>query len=305
MESKRLVSQEYILSRRVLHFFNNRVVWQCKEDLLAEDYCQLSTKANGIETSSDVQPYFGLHRPLSLDLWFNIVEAYSLRKLTVASDKLVAVAGFANSFWDHIHASPYMYGIWLDDIHHGLVWLYTGETRSTPAPRAPTWSWAWIDGPVSHLHKLQGSTRLHKWLTRIINTDQIRRMDSTAGFNATKLTDGRLLTKNSLYLRTCSVYRSLLFTMVLHLKLPMCCLSFGTRADTGESVRAKSFERSSSIMVLLSRVFCNQSDQKPIGRTVGHQFPGLSNNDLATTHEIPSNFIHFIYQESLDAELSS
>lgn len=175
--------QEYILSRRVLHFFNNRVVWQCKEHLLAEDYCHLSPSADGVARFSDIQPYFGLHRPPSLDLWFDIVEAYSLRKLTVASDKLVAVAGLANSFRGHLHASSYMHGIWLNDIHKGLLWLYTGETRSTPAPRAPTWSWACFDGPVSHLHKLQDSARLHTPAMRIINTKEIRTWDSTSKFD--------------------------------------------------------------------------------------------------------------------------
>lgn len=33
--------QEYALSRRILHFFSDRVVWQCKESFIAEDYAQL------------------------------------------------------------------------------------------------------------------------------------------------------------------------------------------------------------------------------------------------------------------------
>ncbi len=152
--------QEYALSRRILHFFNDRVVWQCRESLIAEDYAQLMTgrdKGDGAEPVIS-HPFFRLHRPPSLEMWFDVVETYSMRALTVANDKLIAIAGLANFFAPNI-VSTYSFGHWLSEIHKSLLWIsLNGKMQCPLQQRAPTWSWAALEGPVGHLHTLQAST---------------------------------------------------------------------------------------------------------------------------------------------------
>ena len=116
--------QEYALSRRILHFFSDRVVWQCNESFIAEDYAQLKPGRDQGDGAEPVisHPFFRLHRPPSLEMWFDVVETYSMRALTVANDKLIAIAGLANFFAPNI-VSTYTFGHWLSEIHKSLLWI--------------------------------------------------------------------------------------------------------------------------------------------------------------------------------------
>ena len=167
--------QEYALSRRILHFFSDRVVWQCKESLIAEDYAHLRTGRDQDNEAELVisQPFFRLHRSPSLEMWFDVVETYSIRALTVASDKLVAIAGLANFFAPHI-VSTYSFGHWLSEIHKSLLWIsFNGRMRGPLRQRAPTWSWAALDGPVGHLHTLQASTPVSESVIQLLLPEHV------------------------------------------------------------------------------------------------------------------------------------
>jgi hypothetical protein len=98
--------------------------------------------------------------------WLSLVEDYSRRKLTVSLDKLTALAGVAKVVAEETHDNYYA-GLWGRHILEDLCWrtypqeemLIPGEELlrkgaslglvSKPAEyRAPSWSWASIDGPV-------------------------------------------------------------------------------------------------------------------------------------------------------------
>ncbi|EOO00571.1 putative heterokaryon incompatibility protein [Phaeoacremonium minimum UCRPA7] len=78
--------QEYVLSPRMLHFFENRIVWQCRGTLSAEDFVELRRSAGaGAGADFRVQhilttpsSYFSLRPPADLETWFRLVE-YSPR----------------------------------------------------------------------------------------------------------------------------------------------------------------------------------------------------------------------------------
>jgi len=81
--------------------------------------------------------------------WYYLVQRYSMRGLTHASDRLVAISGLAKVF-SEVLRQPYLAGLWADDLHGGLAWwvdsdvpVYRPETNS-----APTWSWASIEGRI-------------------------------------------------------------------------------------------------------------------------------------------------------------
>jgi hypothetical protein len=157
--------QEYVLSPRLLYFFKDRVVWQCQEMLSADDYAELRRD----KTDSTVVPrHFSLHHPKDLESWFVLVEEYSGRHLAKSDDKLIAVAALATHFSPYLE-SEYLSGIWCRDMHKGLLWLsIDSKMRTPPRVRAPSWSWAALDGRVSHLHRLMSSpvvleSTIHRW----------------------------------------------------------------------------------------------------------------------------------------------
>ncbi|KIJ52113.1 hypothetical protein M422DRAFT_88967, partial [Sphaerobolus stellatus SS14] len=71
------------------------------------------------------------------------------REITVPSDKLVALAGVAEQF-QHVYNDKFLAGLWQKTLAFDLLWS-SGAQGFNPRPkyRAPTWSWASIDGLIS------------------------------------------------------------------------------------------------------------------------------------------------------------
>ncbi|KIJ53172.1 hypothetical protein M422DRAFT_222588 [Sphaerobolus stellatus SS14] len=81
--------------------------------------------------------------------WLAVIFMYTLREISVPSDKLVALAGVAEQF-QHVYNDKYLAGLWQKTLIFDLLWS-CGPQGFKPRPkyRAPTWSWASIDGLVS------------------------------------------------------------------------------------------------------------------------------------------------------------
>jgi hypothetical protein len=96
--------------------------------------------------------------------WRDLVEEYSKRKLTQERDKLNAISGLAQMIEDITNlrnGSPdtYLAGLWASDLIPGLVWcVYSPDStphgleyRRPLKYRAPTWSWASVEGgPINY-----------------------------------------------------------------------------------------------------------------------------------------------------------
>lgn len=93
--------------------------------------------------------------------WHNCVDEFAWRALTVPSDKLPAIAGIARIL-DNGSLGHYLAGIWSRNIGAGLAWG-SPHPKLTPAPsyRAPSWSWASVDGPVSTASTEWGDELFH------------------------------------------------------------------------------------------------------------------------------------------------
>lgn len=89
----------------------------------------------------------GLHLSSPSD-WFKVVEFYSTTSITHSKDKLIAISGLAR----HIHRRirvPYYSGLWADRFLVQLLWFRGGCRFIWPVePRAPSWSWAAVDGEI-------------------------------------------------------------------------------------------------------------------------------------------------------------
>lgn len=161
------VLQERFLAPRILHFGRRQLIWECCEKDAAEIYpdglpLSLSTSS---ETrfkqlsSSDYISRVGRYRHRQADgisaphlLWFRIVELYTASALTVPSDKLIACSGIVKRMAEIVQ-DDYVAGMWRQYLEGELLWLVPsnhqpgGWTRPKEY-RAPSWSWASIDGPV-------------------------------------------------------------------------------------------------------------------------------------------------------------
>ena len=130
-------TQELILSRRVVHFLNEGMVWVCKRRAVEETGQLLLAQNRHSEDDWATE-------------WGRIITDHSVRNFTFEKDRLTSLRGLAteiskanNNCYKLEH---YFYGIWLHDIPECLLWAsYRCDNRQTDCP---SWSWASCASPV-------------------------------------------------------------------------------------------------------------------------------------------------------------
>lgn len=157
------VVQERLLAPRVLYFAKFQLYWECRELAASEKY------PSGLPDSMDM---YACNKP-SMDpcklfhvrevrscykAWIQYVQLYSRCRLTRPEDKLVALAGIAHRVGEALQvcgaADNYLAGLWRRELLAQLLWEERKtdnmpDCRKCTGPyRAPSWSWASVDGEV-------------------------------------------------------------------------------------------------------------------------------------------------------------
>ncbi|KAH9475675.1 hypothetical protein JR316_0011234 [Psilocybe cubensis] len=153
--------QEYAMSPRALVFASHTVQFHCRtggaqnvggsygdhpdrENLLpASFFAQEGSK--DVKTVTRGSPAWVSAR----FAWHSAVEGYTRRALTKPEDKFVAFAGVAEAF-QPVWGGVYLAGLWQDTLLSDLLWSKFAD-MDMPRPkvyRAPSWSWASIDGSI-------------------------------------------------------------------------------------------------------------------------------------------------------------
>ena len=93
--------------------------------------------------------------------WNRIVQDYCKRPLTKEEDKLIAISGIAKVFQSRMLDDAYVAGLWYNSFPLGPLWKVSDPDSITrPASyRAPSWSWASIDGGISPCNTVAAKTR--------------------------------------------------------------------------------------------------------------------------------------------------
>lgn len=159
------VLQERVLPPRALHFGEKQLFWECREYDACEmyprglprtmfDYCN---RVKLVDPLAFHKEFWGDTRKSSkfamYELWCRNVFLYSDTCVTRESDKLVAISGLAKMMLS-LCDDTYLAGLWLRQLPTELLWQVRGRrsdgSRSyRPSTyRAPTWSWASVEGPV-------------------------------------------------------------------------------------------------------------------------------------------------------------
>ncbi|KAF4465672.1 HET-domain-containing [Fusarium albosuccineum] len=119
--------QERVLSPRVVEY-SRWPCWRCNR-----------------ESKVDLFTLNQLH-----GAWYKLLNEYTKRNISVSSDRLPAIGGIASRI-SQITGVKYVAGLWENNLLHDLMWKCSpGEWKHRPETwRAPSWSWASIEGPVS------------------------------------------------------------------------------------------------------------------------------------------------------------
>ena len=151
--------QERLLARRVVHFTPTELVWECNSCCRCEcsgmDWPEGSH--SGYEAAKSMKS--DLVEKLSLQakstdgqvgkaVWLSVVSQYTAKALTVSSDRLQALSGLARLVASASkEEDKYLAGMWKSQLPGSLDWVVT-DTNPVGDNRAPSWSWASLDGQV-------------------------------------------------------------------------------------------------------------------------------------------------------------
>ncbi|KAG7116559.1 hypothetical protein HYQ46_011187 [Verticillium longisporum] len=167
LHSRGWVFQERFLGPRQLYFTRDQVLWECLEGHRCEGFPNgvplydspkiidpLLVRPEGTERLGRLQDQGGnccREDAMALDAvnqWCDLVTAYSHCHFTNPEDKLYAFSGIAK-FFQEITDETYIAGMWRSRILDLLGWVVTRpKAKPSGAYRAPSWSWASVDGPV-------------------------------------------------------------------------------------------------------------------------------------------------------------
>lgn len=157
--------QERLLSRRVLHFTQRQIFWECRERQTCETFphgvpVQLQQSHLAIYKGIDpdvegarLREQRGRlsHPELNIyELWNSIVEAYTRGSLTSEDDKFVAIMGLAQHIQKLLSNKKNSAGLWEDYLADQLLW-YPARKKGMIKPQsyiAPSWSWASMIVPI-------------------------------------------------------------------------------------------------------------------------------------------------------------
>jgi len=156
--------QERELSLRIVHFCENLLLGVCRTMRASSELPWFQMKIEDPPASlllNSAADLAGNGESIKRrEYWFQIVEDYSSRKLTEATDKLPALAGLAQRE-NELRQSQYLAGLWQDDLPSALLWRSShfvprvgarGIQPSDPlgGHHGPSWSWIAVSGVVSY-----------------------------------------------------------------------------------------------------------------------------------------------------------
>ncbi|RYP21679.1 hypothetical protein DL765_002140 [Monosporascus sp. GIB2] len=133
--------QERILAPRTIHFGNRGAFWECRV-MTANEFLP-----DGFPHHLRIGMANDRLRKVGFSSWWSeVVSLYSAANLTYSKDKLPALSGIAQRSY-HERGGQYLAGMWREEIEAQLCWRVP-DPQKRPPWRAPSWSWASVDGRV-------------------------------------------------------------------------------------------------------------------------------------------------------------
>jgi hypothetical protein len=183
LESRGWAFQERLLSPRILDYQSHHTEWVCQENkgdhrltdgnfdikdsnydsdydinfhpYIADDLSAFSAAIlqKGDTPSGNSTPFTAERNNIDkyLQIWYELVERYTLRDLTISADRILAISAIADRFQPFLN-DEYCAGHWKSRLHKELLWKSIEPVRGLkPRPseyQAPSWSWASICVPI-------------------------------------------------------------------------------------------------------------------------------------------------------------
>lgn len=169
------ILQEWLLSKRLLWYTPQGLFYECQQELpRAYDQSQLAFNRVNPDLRAHLQLKASFHFSNTniMNFWYHALEVYSGQHLTKPEkDRIMALSGLAKEV-SPILANPkrsisaqidvqkeiYVAGLWLRDLHYGLLWEqdHSAQAWTTKVKEVPSWSFASLMTPVRWPERAKG-----------------------------------------------------------------------------------------------------------------------------------------------------
>ena len=147
--------QERALSKRLLHFTEHGMFWECCEAKAHDQFGDFDLdRHNGpCRTKETLLSIARARRTRHLCPveWFHFIRRYSFAGFTDTRDRLVALSSVARATQPILGGHKYFAGLWRNDLVRGLMWhAHKPSMRLANEHGAvtPSWSWASVAGSI-------------------------------------------------------------------------------------------------------------------------------------------------------------
>lgn len=153
--------QERLLAPRVIYFGRQEIMWDC----VTKRRCECRGERKGPKENAEIN----IHNQRDIvcvgRLWRQVVKQYSPLQLTCPDDKLPALSGLAQAM-RFKSQEGYLAGLWKETLLFDMCWTVVSPKTKEPHQarwRAPSWSWASIDGPIKYHSELLEPAYRYPW----------------------------------------------------------------------------------------------------------------------------------------------
>ena len=200
LQTRGWVLQERLLSPRTVHFTKAQVFFECHTILASEVFPDGIPDLHG--QCCSVHPgHFSVHpvvesleqarRGESKEIieWNKVIERYTKCQLTYETDKLAALCGIATHFSrEKLPQDEYLAGIWASQLPFALLWRLMPDQKVMKEKgefRAPSWSWASVDGRINTYLTENSGSHLNGELAEVLMAKVSTLSENTSGLATT------------------------------------------------------------------------------------------------------------------------
>lgn len=164
LDSRAWALQENLLSARTLDYEDGHTTWRCSTmNSLTDGWLSTSEflqrlgfalvpealrPRSAVKATDEIE-----HRDERQELfrqWLSLVDHYTRLELSFTSDKLPAISAIAGRMGSAL-GDKYLAGIWKSRLTQDLLWDVRQRHPRPKSFRAPSWSWAAVDGGPSRI----------------------------------------------------------------------------------------------------------------------------------------------------------
>jgi hypothetical protein len=155
LSTRAWVHQEQTLSRRILYFTDHKILWECQRWRASEEFGPFPKEISNLQIERILLSHEIISKRTAdrlIQLWACCVQNFTKGKLSYPGDKLPAISGLARRLQQYLPDARYLAGLWSIELENQLLWIPNSKfpvwKNRSEAYRAPSWTWACIDGPI-------------------------------------------------------------------------------------------------------------------------------------------------------------